>query len=118
MGAQAVGSPSKGPGSHRTLYAGKPQRIKPTPGTSNYPAYIERDCDGRYVVTFPDFGWGTADGATRREALAEAEDLLRELIAATMREAMDLPEASRTSKRRPLIVAPLPIALQADLYDA
>ncbi len=88
------------------------------PGTYTYPAYIERDCDGRYVVTFPDFGWGATDGATRQEALAEAADLLRELIAATMREGMDLPEASRTSKGRPLIVAPLPIALQAALYDA
>ena len=25
--------------------------------TYNYPAAIERDEDGRYVVVFPDFGW-------------------------------------------------------------
>ena len=47
----------------------------------NYPAEIERDEDGRYVVAFPDFGWGATDGATRDEALIEARDLLRELIA-------------------------------------
>ncbi len=88
------------------------------PGTYNYPADVERDSDGRYVVAFPDFGWGATDGATREEALAEAKDLLRELIAATMREGNDLPEPSRASKRRPLIVPPLPIALKAALYDA
>lgn len=88
------------------------------PGTYNYPADVERDSDGRYVVAFPDFGWGATDGATRDEALAEAKDLLRELIAATMREGEDLPQPSRASKRRPLIVPPLPIALKAALYDA
>lgn len=35
-----------------------------------------------------------------------------------MREGNDLPEPSRASKRRPLIVPPLPIALKAALYDA
>ena len=43
------------------------------PKTFNYPAEIERDEDGRFVVTFPDFGWGATDGATREEALAEAQ---------------------------------------------
>ena len=86
--------------------------------TYNYPAVIERDEDGRYVVAFPDFGWGTTDGATRDEALAEARDLLRELIVATMREGNDLPEPSRATKRRPLVVPPVPIALKAALYEA
>ena len=68
-------------------------------GTYNYPADIERDDDGRYVVSFRDFGWGATDGATREEALAEAHDLLRELIAATMREGKDLPPPSRATRR-------------------
>ena len=55
------------------------------PDTHAYPAEIERDEDGRYVVTFPDFGWGATDGATRDEALAEAKDLLCELIADAIR---------------------------------
>ena len=86
--------------------------------TYNYPAEVERDEDGRYVVAFPDFGWGATDGATRDEALAEARDLLRELIASTMREGKGLPEPSRATKRRPLIVPPVPIALKAALYEA
>ncbi len=59
-----------------------------------YPAQVERDEDGRYVVTFPDFGWGVTDGACLEEALAEAKDLLRELIAATIREGVDLAKPS------------------------
>ena len=74
------------------------------PATHTYPAEIERDDDGRYVVTFPDFGWGATDGATRDEALEEAKNLLRELIATTIREGGALPEPSRAGKRRPLIV--------------
>ena len=88
------------------------------PDTYNYPAEIERDEDGRYIVAFPDFGWGATDGATRDEALAEARDLLRELIAVTMREGEELPEPSRTSGRRILVVPPVPIALKAALYEA
>ena len=75
------------------------------PATHTYPAEIERDEDGRYVVTFPDFGWGATDGATRDEALEEAKDLLRELIATTIHEGGGLPEPSRADKRRPLVVA-------------
>ena len=74
------------------------------PDTYNYPATIERDEDGRHVVSFPDFGWGATDGATRDEALAEAKDLLRELIATTMREGGDLPEPSRAGTGLPLVV--------------
>ena len=88
------------------------------PDTYNYPAGVERDEDGRHVITFPDFGWGATDGATWDEALAEARDLLRELIAATMREGGDLPQPSRATERRPLVVPPLPIALKAALYEA
>ena len=86
--------------------------------TYNYPAEIERDQDGRYVVAFPDFGWDATDGATRDEALVEARDLLRELIAATMREGKDLPKPSRATRRRRIVVPPVPIALKAALYEA
>ena len=88
------------------------------PDTYNYPAEIERDEDGRFVVTFPDFGWGATDGASREEALAEAKDLLREVIATTIREGGDLPKPSRAGKGRPLVVPPVQIALKAALYDA
>ena len=74
------------------------------PETYDYPAEIKRDEAGRYVVAFPDFGWGAANGASRDQALAEARDLLRELIAATIREGKDLPEPS--PPRPPRLTAP------------
>ena len=83
------------------------------PHTFNYPAVIERDEDGRFVVTFPDFGWGATDGATLEEALDEAKDLLRELLTTTMRKGRDLPAPSRASKRRPLVIPPVQIALKS-----
>ena len=88
------------------------------PDTYNYPAEIECDEDGRHVVVFPDFGWGATDGATRDEALVEAKDLLRELVATTIREGKDLPEPSRAGKGQPLVVPPVEIALKAALYEA
>ena len=87
------------------------------PDTYNYPAEIERDEDGRYVVAFPDFGWGATDGATLEEALGEARDLLRELMATTMRESKRLPEPSRDGERY-VVVPPVAIALKAALYEA
>lgn len=87
------------------------------PDSYNYPAVIERDEDGRHVVSFPDFGWGVTDGATRDEALAVARDLLREMIAVTMREGGALPEPSSPDKGRPLVVPPVQIALKAALYE-
>ena len=87
--------------------------------TFNYPAVIEQDEDGRFVVTFPDFKWGATNGATREEALTEAKDLLRELIATTIREGDALPAPSRANKKqRPLVIPPLQIALKAALYEA
>ncbi len=88
------------------------------PDVYNYPADIQRDEDGRHVVAFPDFGWGATDGATKEEALAEARDLLRELIATTIREGGDLPEPSPVGDPRPMVVPPVQIALKAALYDA
>ena len=86
--------------------------------TYNYPAAIERDEDGRYVVVFPDFGWGATDGATLEEALSEAGDLLRELMVTTMREGKRLPEPSRVDKQQYLVVPPVSTALKAALYGA
>ncbi len=88
------------------------------PDSFNYPADIERDEDGRHLVSFPDFGRGVTDGATRDEALGEARDLLRELIAATMREGGALPKPSPAGRRQPLVVPPVQTALKAALYEA
>lgn len=94
------------------------QGVDLMPDTYNYPAEIERDEDGRYVVTFPDFGWGATDGATLKEALGDARDLLRELMATAMRESKRMPEPSRDDEQRYVVVPPVAIALKAALYEA
>ncbi len=86
--------------------------------TYRYPAEITLDGDGRHVVSFPDFGWGATDGATLEEALAEARDMLRELIACTIREAGDLPEPSPRTGQQALVVPPARTALKAAFHDA
>lgn len=87
------------------------------PDSFGYPAEVTLDEDGRHVVSFPDFGWGATDGATLDEALAEARDLLRELIACTMREARGLPDPSVPSGQQVLVVPPVQIALKAAFYE-
>lgn len=52
------------------------------------------------------------------ETLAEARDLLRELIACTMREARCLPDPSVLSGLQVLVVPPVQIALKAAFYEA
>jgi antitoxin HicB len=84
--------------------------------TLAYAANFTPDDDGRYVVTFPDFGWGATDGATMEEAIFEAEDCLAEIIASTISDGEDLPEASAPVKGQVLIYPPAEIAAKAMLY--
>ena len=73
------------------------------PISYDYPATLERDEDGRFVACFPDFGWGATDGESLEEVLDEARDLLRELIAATMREGAALPQPSLPTAKQVLV---------------
>ncbi len=88
------------------------------PNTYNYPAHVERDGGGRFVVSFPDFGWGATDGARQDEALTEAKDLLRELLATTIRDGDRLPAPSRSGREQPAVVPSVQIALKVALYEA
>src|SRR3990172_3947122 len=62
-----------------------------------YRARLKRDASGRYTVSFPDLPGALTDGATRRDALAEAQDCLEEAIArGTVRgETIPPPRAAR-----------------------
>ena len=88
------------------------------PDGYSYPAEIQRDEDGRYVVAFPDFGWGATDGATLEEALAEARDLLRELITTTIREGGTLPEPSPAGEQHSVVVPSVQTARKAASHAA
>ena len=62
-----------------------------------YPAQLEAEGDGGYVVTFPDFGVGATQGDSRDEALVQAADLLETMVANYMAEGW----ICRHPRRRP-----------------
>jgi len=82
-----------------------------------YPAQLEAEEDGGYVVTFPDFGIGVTEGDTREEALAKAADLLETMVANYMAEGWDLPAPSPVAGRPLVRLAPL-VAAKAEVYWA
>lgn len=82
-----------------------------------YPAGMEPDEDGGYVVTFPDFGCGVTQGDTWDEAIRQAADLLETMVANYMAENWDLPEPSPADNRPLVPLAPL-VAAKAELYRA
>ena len=81
-----------------------------------YPAVLQQDEDGHYLVRFPDFTWGATDGETKEEALAEAQDCLDELIIATLEEGEDLPVPSEVTPHHVPVAPSALIAAKALLH--
>jgi antitoxin HicB len=94
-------------------------RIKPVGKAEElaYPAQLEAEGDGGYVVIFPDFGVGVTQGDSRDEALAQAADLLETMVANYMAEGWDLPTPSPPAGRPLVRLAPI-VAAKAELYRA
>ena len=83
-----------------------------------YPATIQKDETGRYLVRFPDLPEALTDGATIGEAMDEAADCLTEAIAGRLVDSEPLPRPSPTLRGQ-YTVAPRPdIALKAALHQA
>ena len=83
-----------------------------------YPADMERDEAGYFLVTFPDFPEAGTDGETLEEALAEAADCLAEAVAGRIARTENIPKASRKQKDQYAIAIPAHIAAKAALYLA
>jgi antitoxin HicB len=81
-----------------------------------YPADVERDEAGYFLVTFPDFPEAGTDGETLEEALAEATDCLAEAVAGRIARSENIPRASRKQKGQHAIALPGHIAAKAALY--
>jgi len=83
-----------------------------------YPADVERDEAGYFLVTFPDFPEAGTDGETLEEALAEAADCLAEAVAGRIARTQNIPKAARKQKGQYAIAIPAQIAAKAALYLA
>ena len=83
-----------------------------------YPATLERDEDGRYVVHFPDLPEALTDGVDEKEALVEAPDCLSEALASRIVDGEEIPSPSRLDRGQYLISPDPIIALKAALYTA
>jgi antitoxin HicB len=83
-----------------------------------YPAKIEQDSEGFYLVTFPDFPEAATDARSREAALVEAVDCLEEAVAGRMKRGEDIPRASAFRKGTMVVALPALYAMKAALYVA
>jgi len=83
-----------------------------------YPAAVERDEAGFYLVIFPDFPEAATDGLSEDEALAEAEDALEEAIAGRINRREPIPHPSPAGVGQIIVPIPAQMAIKAALYTA
>jgi antitoxin HicB len=73
--------------------------------------------EGGFIVNFPDLPNGWSQGETRDEAIAQAEDLLDEIILGRMAHNEEVPHPS-PPKGRPAVVPPALTAAKLEAYRA
>lgn len=83
-----------------------------------YPAAVQRDQEGYFLVTFPDFPEAGTDAKTREEALSEASDCLAEAVAGRLVRYEDIPKASRKQRGQYMVALPAQMAAKAAVYLA
>jgi antitoxin HicB len=84
----------------------------------SYPARLEPDEEGRFVVLFPDLPEALTDGADVAEALTEASDCLSTALAARIVNDEDIPPASRRRPGQYLVAPDAAMMLKTALYSA
>jgi antitoxin HicB len=80
-----------------------------------YPANIEKDDNGTWLVTFPDFDDAVTFGDTREEALSNAIDALETVVISHMSHKLGIPTPS-VARGRALVSIPPLTAAKALLY--
>jgi len=78
-----------------------------------YPVTLDVDDDGDVVVSFRDFEGAHTDGRTQAEALAEAQDCLREVVARSLRHRQPVPAPSLPQPGD--VVVPMPVFMVCKL---
>ncbi|MBW2466558.1 MAG: type II toxin-antitoxin system HicB family antitoxin [Deltaproteobacteria bacterium] len=81
-----------------------------------YPAKIEVDEEGFFLVTFRDLPTAVTDGKTHQESLDNATDCLEEAIAMCIDDGIEVPLPSKQRKGEIGIVLPALMAAKAALY--
>lgn len=83
-----------------------------------YPARFEPESDGGFVITFPDFDWGTTQGDSEADAREMALDALLTMIRVHIRGDEDLPRPSKPrGKKYRMIRLPALQAAKVELYQ-
>ena len=83
-----------------------------------YPANIQQDSAGSYLVTFPDFPEAATDARSVDAAIAEGVDCLEEAVAGRMKRGENIPAPSRLGEGMVPIPLPALYAMKAALYLA
>jgi antitoxin HicB len=83
----------------------------------SFPAQLQRQPDGSFLVRFPDLPEALTDGATKAEALVEAADCLSEALAGRIRRAEPVPAPSLVTGDVHWVAPDATIALKAALYS-
>jgi antitoxin HicB len=83
-----------------------------------YPAKIEQDSAGFYMVTFPDFPEAATDASSLNKAIDEAIDCLEEAVAGRMKRGEDIPAPSPPMTGTIRITLSTLYAMKAALYLA
>ena len=81
-----------------------------------YPAKIEADEEGFFLVTFRDIPFAATDGKTHQEAMDAATDSLEEAIAMCIDDGLLIPLPSKQRKDEIGIVLPALMAAKAALF--
>jgi antitoxin HicB len=91
--------------------------VKRVSGPAAWPVDLFPAEEGGFIVNFPDLSNGWSQGETREEALAQAEDLLDEMILGRMAHNEDVPRPS-PEKARPVVALPALTAAKFEAYRA
>ncbi|MGD9249447.1 MAG: type II toxin-antitoxin system HicB family antitoxin, partial [Desulfobacteraceae bacterium] len=83
-----------------------------------YPAKIQDDGHGGFLVTFRDIPFAATEGETINDALTQAMDCLEEAIASCVDDGEPIPEPSKPQKGEYQITLPAQTAAKTALYIA
>jgi antitoxin HicB len=91
--------------------------MKRTTARSVWPVNLIPAEEGGFIVNFPDSPNGWSQGEDRAEALAQAEDLLEEMVLGMMAHSEDVPLPSAAGGR-PTVALPVLTAAKLEAYRA